>query len=204
MKKFIFLVIVSAFMINLSAQGPSNCKPGDSTANKCIKFGLQTDLTYNFIQLKATEMTNFHFALMPGLHLGSYMFAGFGAEYAYYNTFHLFPVFAHGTINFTNRKVIPFIQGKIGYAFGGKTGPVDLNLLNNRGTYAAPLMLSEVNGNFYFAPTLGVKFRAGDKCKVMVALVGDLMMFKIATVTEPDTDLILKNATMGIKLGLEF
>ena len=191
-------------MVNLSAQSPSNCKPGDSTANKCVKFGLQADLTYNFIQLKATEMTNFHIAVMPGLHFGHYLFAGIGAEYAYYNTFNLVPVFAHGTINFTKGKVIPFIQGKIGYTLGSVTGPVDYNLLNNRGTYATPLMLEEVKGNFYFAPSFGVKFRAGENAKIMVALVGDLMMFKIATVADPDTDLMLKNATMGVKVGVEF
>lgn len=204
MKKIIFVLMLSSLMINLTAQSPSNCKPGDSTAKSCVKFGMQADVTFNFIQLKATEMKNFHVAVMPGLHLCDYMFAGVGAEYAYYNTFHLFPVFAHGTINFTKGKVIPFIQGKIGYTLGSKTGPVDYNLLNNRGTYATPLMLEEVKGNFYFAPSLGVKFKAGENAKIMVALVGDLMMFKIATVADPNTYLKLKNVTMGLKVGVEF
>jgi len=200
MRKITFILLLAVAMVTGNAQVDSKSE----TCKFIPKFGFQTDLTYNFIQLKATEMTNFHFAVMPGLHFCDYMFAGIGAEYAYYNTFNLFPVFAHGTINFTNGKIIPFIQGKIGYAFGGKTGSIDYNLLNNRGTYATPIWLSEVKGNFYFAPTLGVKFRTGDKCKVMLALVGDLMMFKFATVADPETFETLKNATMGIKIGLEF
>ena len=200
MRKITFMLLLAVAMITVNAQT-------DSKSESCKfvpKFGFQTDLTYNFIQLKATEMTNFHFALMPGLHLCDYMFAGIGAEYAYYNTFNLFPVFAHGTINFSKGKMIPFIQGKIGYALGGKTGSINYNLLNNRGTYATPIWLSEVKGNFYFAPTVGVKIRAGENTKIMLALVGDLMMFKFAKVSNPETFETLKNATMGIKVGLEF
>lgn len=194
----LFLLTISMIFVNAQVETKSeSCKFAP-------KFGFQTDLTYNFIQLKATEMTNFHFALMPGLHFCDYMFAGIGAEYAYFNTFNLFPVFAHATFNFSNGKIIPFIQGKIGYAFGGKTGSIEYNLLNNRGTYATPIWLSDVKGNFYFAPTVGVKFRAGEKTKIMLALVGDLMMFKFATVADPETFETLKNATIGIKVGLEF
>lgn len=199
MKKITLILLVAFYLLTVNAQN-------DSKSESCKfepKFGFQTDLTYNFIQLKATEMTNFHFAVMPGLHLCDYMFAGIGAEYAYYNSFNLFPVFAHGTINFTNGKIIPFIQGKIGYAFGGKTGPIDYNLLNNNGTYATPLLLSKVNGNFYFAPSFGVKFKTSGNAKIILAVVGDLMMFKIAKVSDPETFEKLKNVTMGIKVGLE-
>ena len=64
--------------------------------------------------------------------------------------------------------------------------------------------MADVKGNFYFAPTVGVKFRAGENTKIMLALVGDLMMFKFATVADPENFEVLKNATMGIKVGLEF
>jgi hypothetical protein len=199
MKKITLILLVAFYLLTVNAQNDSKSESFKFEP----KFGFQTDLTYNFIQLKATEMTNFHFAVMPGLHLCDYMFAGIGAEYAYYNSFNLFPVFAHGTINFTNGKIIPFIQGKIGYAFGGKTGPIDYNLLNNNGTYATPLWLSKVNGNFYFAPSFGVKFKTSGNAKIILAVVGDLMMFKIAKVSDPETFDKLKNVTMGIKVGLE-
>ena len=178
--------------------------PGEEIPQTFHGFGIQVDGTFNFVQLKATEMTNFHVAVMPGYHFCDYFFAGIGAEYAYYNSFNLFPVFAHGTINFTKGKVIPFIQGKIGYAFGGKTGPVDYNLLNDRGSNAAPLLLDDVKGGLYVAPALGVKFRAGERAKIYVAVVGDLMVFKIATVADPATFMNLKNATIGLKVGFEF
>ena len=199
MQKITLILFVALSILSLNAQNDSKSESCKFTP----KFGFQTDLTYNFIQLKATEMTNFHFAVMPGLHFCDYMFAGIGAEYAYYNSFNLFPVFAHGTINFTNGKIIPFIQGKIGYAFGGKTGPIDYNLLNNNGTYATPLLLSKVNGSFYFAPSFGVKFKTSGNAKIILAVVGDLMMFKIAKVSDPETFEKLKNVTMGIKVGLE-
>lgn len=204
MKKLTILLLLSCITMIGFAQSPSDCAPGDATAKQFNGFGFQVDGTFNFVPLKATEMTNFHVALMPGYHFCHYFFAGLGAEYAYYNTFNLIPVFAHGTINFSKGKVIPFIQAKIGYAFGGKTGPVDYNLLNDRGSNAAPLPLDDVKGNFYFAPALGVKFRAGERAEIYVAVVGDLMVFKIATVADPATSMNLKNATIGLKVGFEF
>lgn len=200
MKKITLILFVALSILSLNAQNNSISESCKFTP----KFGFQSDVTFNFIQLKATEMKNFHIAVMPGLHLCDYMFAGIGAEYSYYNTFNLFPIFAHGTLNFSNGKIIPFIQGKIGYAFGGKTGTIDYNLLNNNGTYATPLLLSNVKGSFYFAPSFGAKFKTSGNTKIILAIVGDLMMFKISKVSEPQKFEKLKNVTMGMKVGLEF
>jgi len=204
MKKIIFLVIVSAFILNISAQAPSRCKPGDSTANNCTGFGLQVDLTYNFVKLKSTEMTSFQVSLMPGYHFCDYMFGGLGVGYANYNGFNFVPLFAHGTINFSKGKVIPFIQGKAGLMIGKRSGTIDYNLINYTGENTTPWYLSEVKGVYFIQPVVGVKFRIKNNQKLLLALTLDGMMTKITPVADPANPLHTKNGTMGLKIGYEF
>ena len=204
MKKLVLILVATFFAVSAFSQSPSKCAPGDSAANKCHGFGFQADVTYNFIQLKPSEMTSFQVAVMPGYHFCPYFFAGFGVAYANYNSFNLIPVFAHGTINFSKGNVIPFIQGKIGYAFGGKTGAVDYNLINDGGDNPSTLVLSEAKGSLFVQPAVGVKFRLKDNHKLTVAVTVDGLMMKIAPAADPTNYSYPKNGTMGLKVGYEF
>lgn len=204
MKKLVMLFLATFIVVAGYSQTPSRCAPGDSSAKKCHGFGFQADITYNFIQLKPTEMKSFQVALMPGYHFCEYFFAGIGVAYANYNSFHLIPVFAHGTINFSKGNVIPFIQGKIGYAFGGKTGAVDYNLINDGGETPSTLVLSEAKGSLFVQPAIGLKFRVKENHKLTVAVTVDGLLMKIATAADPTTFMYPKNGTMGLKIGYEF
>lgn len=204
MKKITFLALLLCLTTIGMAQGPSKCAPGDSMAARCTGFGMQVDLTYNFIKLKPTEMTSFQVAVMPGYHFCHYFFAGVGVGYANYNGFSLIPVFAHGTINFSKGKVIPFIQGKVGYALGGETGAVDYNRINNGGENPSTTVLSEAKGSLFVQPAVGIKFRIKDTQKLTVAFTVDGLMMKIATVAAPTEYLYPLNGTMGLKIGYEF
>lgn len=204
MKKITFIALLMAIIVTAMAQGPSKCAPGDSMAAECNGFGFQVDLNYNFIALKSTEMKNFHFAVMPGYHFCHYFFAGVGVGYANYNGFNYVPVFAHGTLNFSKGKVIPFIQGKVGLMLGKKSGTIDLNQINYQGEDAIPYYLSEVKGVFYIQPAIGIKFRLKDTQKLTFAVTLDGMMSKITPVTDPTNPLYVQNGTMGLKIGYEF
>ena len=204
MKRFTFLVLLMSFITASIAQGPSRCAPGDSMAAKCTGFGMQADLNYNFIKLKSTEMANFHIAVMPGYHFCHYFFAGVGVGYANYNGFNFVPLFAHGTINFSKGKVIPFVQAKVGLMLGTETGSIDINKINYQGEDAVPYYLSEVKGVYYIQPAIGVKFRIKENQKLTVALTLDGMMVKATPTTDAENPLNMKNGTMGLKIGYEF
>ena len=204
MKRFTFLVLLMSFITASIAQGPSRCAPGDSMAAKCTGFGMQADLNYNFIKLKSTEMANFHIAVMPGYHFCHYFFAGIGVGYANYNGFNFVPLFAHGTINFSKGKVIPFVQAKVGLMLGTETGSIDINKINYQGEDAVPYYLSEVKGVYYIQPAIGVKFRIKENQKLTVALTLDGMMVKATPTTDAENPLNMKNGTMGLKIGYEF
>ena len=204
MKRITFLVLLMSFITASIAQGPSRCAPGDSMAAKCTGFGMQADLNYNFIKLKSTEMANFHIAVMPGYHFCHYFFAGVGVGYANYNGFNFVPLFAHGTINFSKGKVIPFVQAKVGLMLGTETGSIDINKINYQGEDAVPYYLSEVKGVYYIQPAIGVKFRIKENQKLTVALTLDGMMVKATPTTDAENPLNMKNGTMGLKIGYEF
>lgn len=204
MKRFTFLVLLMSFITASIAQGPSRCAPGDSMAAECTGFGFQADLTYNFIKLKPTEMTSFQVTVMPGYHFCHYFFAGIGVGYANYNGFNFVPLFAHGTINFSKGKVIPFVQAKVGLMLGTETGSIDINKINYQGEDAVPYYLSEVKGVYYIQPAIGVKFRIKENQKLTVALTLDGMMVKATPTTDAENPLNMKNGTMGLKIGYEF
>lgn len=204
MKRFTFLVLLMSFITASIAQGPSRCAPGDSMAAECTGFGFQADLTYNFIKLKPTEMTSFQVTVMPGYHFCHYFFAGIGVGYANYNGFNFVPLFAHGTINFSKGKVIPFVQAKVGLMLGTETGSIDINKINYQGEDAVPYYLSEVKGVYYIQPAIGVKFRIKENQKLTVALTLDGMMVKATPTTDAENPLYMENGTMGIKIGYEF
>ena len=149
-------------------------------------------------------MANFHVAVMPGYHFCHYFFAGVGVGYANYNGVNFVPLFAHGTINFSKGKVIPFVQGKVGLMLGKKTGSVDIDQINYQGEDAVPYYLSEVKGVFYIQPAIGLKYRIKDNQKLTVAVTLDGMMVKATPTTDPENPLYMKNGTMGIKIGYEF
>ena len=204
MKRFTFLVLLMSFITASIAQGPSRCAPGDSMAAECTGFGFQADLTYNFIKLKPTEMTSFQVTVMPGYHFCHYFFAGIGVGYANYNGFNFVPLFAHGTINLSKGKVIPFVQAKVGLMLGTETGSIDINKINYQGEDAVPYYLSEVKGVYYIQPAIGVKFRIKENQKLTVALTLDGMMVKATPTTDAENPLHMKNGTMGLKIGYEF
>lgn len=204
MKRFTFLVLLMSFITASIAQGPSRCAPGDSMAAKCTGFGMQADLNYNFIKLKSTEMANFHIAVMPGYHFCHYFFAGVGVGYANYNGFNFVPLFAHGTINFSKGKVIPFVQAKVGLMLGSEKGTIDYNRINNGGENAPVWYLSEVKGVYYIQPAIGVKFRIKERNLLTVALTLDGMLTKVTPTLDPTNPLNIKNGTMGLKIGYEF
>jgi len=204
MKKITFFALLLSLIMTATAQGPSKCGPGDSEASKFNGFGCQIDLNYNFIKLKSTEMSNFHIAVMPGYHFCHYFFAGVGVGYANYNGFNFVPLFAHGTLNFSKGKVIPFIQGKVGLMLGSKTGSIDYNLINNGGENAPVWYLSEVKGVYYIQPAVGVKFRIKDRNLLTVAVTLDGMLTKVTPTLDPNNPLNIKNGTMGLKIGFEF
>ena len=204
MKKFTLLFIVSSLMMVSLAQAPSDCAPGDSKASEFNGFGFQVDLNYNFIKLKTTEMTNFHLSVMPGYHFCYYFFAGVGVGYANYNGFNFVPIFAHGTLNFSKGKVIPFIQGKVGLMLGSEKGTIDYNRINNGGENAPVWYLSEVKGVYYIQPAIGVKFRIKERNLLTVALTLDGMLTKVTPTLDPTNPLNIKNGTMGLKIGYEF
>lgn len=204
MKRFTFLVLLMSFITASIAQGPSRCAPGDSMAAECTGFGFQADLTYNFIKLKPTEMTSFHVAVMPGYHFCHYFFAGIGVGYANYNGFNFVPLFAHGTINFSKGKVIPFVQAKVGLMLGSEKGTIDYNRINNGGENAPVWYLSEVKGVYYIQPAIGVKFRIKERNLLTVALTLDGMLTKVTPTLDPTNPLNIKNGTMGLKIGYEF
>ena len=78
MKKLVMLFLATFIVVAGYSQTPSRCAPGDSSAKKCHGFGFQADITYNFIQLKPTEMKSFQVALMSGYHFCEYFYAGIG------------------------------------------------------------------------------------------------------------------------------
>lgn len=205
MKKFTFFTMFMCLMMASFAQGPSNSAPGDSMTAKCKGFGMQVDLNYNFLKLKSTEMSNFHVAVMPGYHFCHYFFAGVGVGYANYNGLNFVPIFAHGTLNFSKGKVIPFVQAKVGLMLGKNTGSIDMNqVINYQGEGATPYLLSEVKGVYYIQPAVGVKFRIKDTQKITVAVTLDGMMTKVTPAVDPENPLNIKNGTMGLKIGYEF
>lgn len=204
MKKFTLFLMASSLMMLSFAQAPSDCAPGDSKASEFNGFGFQVDLNYNFIKLKTTEMANFQIAAMPGYHFCHYFFAGVGVGYANYNGFNFMPLFAHGTLNFSKGKVIPFIQGKVGLMLLSNKGSFDYNLINNGGENAPVWYLSEVKGVYFIQPAIGVKYRISDRQKLTFALTLDGMLSKITPALDPNNPLNIKNGTMGLKIGYEF
>ncbi|MFV0398568.1 MAG: outer membrane beta-barrel protein [Bacteroidales bacterium] len=159
-------------------------------------FGGQVEVGYG---LKMNDKLNvFQVSLMPGYHFGPYLFAGVGVGFNSYSangeSISTFPIFAHGTVNFTSGTTwTPFLAAKVGYGIGKRTESLD------GANY-------ELKSGFYFAPSLGMKYKVSPQYAVSLALFYDAMGFKetVTELGELPASATTTNSAIGLRLGFEF
>ncbi|GAB1358923.1 hypothetical protein MASR1M31_07020 [Porphyromonadaceae bacterium] len=159
-------------------------------------FGGQVEVGYG---LKLDNKLNvFQISLMPGYHFGPYLFAGAGVGFNSYSanggSISTFPIFAHATVNFTAGTTwTPFFAAKVGYGIGKKTESLD------GANY-------ELKSGFYFAPSLGMKYKVAPQYAVSLALFYDAMGFKetVTVVGRTLASATTTNSAIGLRLGFEF
>lgn len=159
-------------------------------------FGGQAEVGYG---LKLDNKLNvFQISLMPGYHFGPYLFAGVGVGFNSYSanggSISTFPIFAHATVNFTAETTwTPFFAAKVGYGIGKKTETL-LGATN------------ELKPGFYFAPSLGMKYKVAPQHAVSLALFYDAMGFKetVTVVGRAPVSVTSTNSAIGLRLGYEF
>lgn len=185
MKKILLVaVLIAAFTTGAYAQTENG-------------FGGQAEVGYGF-KLGDNKWSVFQVSLMPGYHFGPYLFAGVGVGFNSYSndgvTLSTFPIFAHATANFTAGTTwTPFFALKMGYGLGKKTE----SLLGAS---------TEIKGGFYFAPSLGIKYKVTDKHAASLALFYDAMAIKetITVVGHSPASGTTTNSALGLRLGYEF
>lgn len=164
-------------------------------------FGFQAELGYG-VAVTDSDSPVLSLRAMPGWHLNPYVFMGVGVGYLQYTLSSPYnvaqvPLFGHITVNMLKYgRIIPFVDGKIGYNLGSCEKTVD--------RFDQPTLV-DMKGGFMWSTGLGAKFRinANRAFSIGLAFESNTLRYRPKNINSVNP-WTASNYTLNVRIGYEF